>query len=104
MAGRNASQTEIAAVEARQIHHGLVQPAQSIDQQQPGDQAGAQTVDGTHVEERTADVTIGAAHQLDHLDLGAAVLDRTEEQTTEVQYIMCISYAVFCSKKKIQQT
>src|SRR3546814_4530083 len=45
------------------------------------------------------------AHQ--HLDVaaakparGAAAVHRSEEHTSELQSLMCISYAVFCLKKK----
>src|SRR3546814_6379775 len=33
-----------------------------------------------------------------------AIMDRSEEHTSELQSLMRISYAVFCLKKKIKQT
>src|SRR3546814_1668783 len=36
-------------------------------------------------------------------DVLGAVIPRSEEHTSELQYLMRISYAVFCLKKKIQQ-
>src|SRR3546814_6076075 len=35
---------------------------------------------------------------------GALIYDRSEEHTSELQSLMRISYAVFCLKKKNQQT
>src|SRR3546814_9577561 len=54
----------------------------------------------------------GSAHARRHLsrsaDAGAAGLDlshaRSEEHTSELQSLMRISYAVFCLKKKTEQT
>src|SRR5690606_4587688 len=73
--GGHASQAEIASVEPRQVDHRLVQPAQPVGQQQPGDQSRAQAIERAHVEEGPAHVAIGATDQLDHLDLGAPILD-----------------------------
>src|SRR3546814_5561767 len=39
-------------------------------------------------------------HQRDHVHVDRAVIDRSEEHTSELQSLMRISYAVFCSKKK----
>src|SRR3546814_7101543 len=48
---------------------------------------------------------------LDHREIGRAAVEipcqrhrRSEEQTSELQSLMRISYAVFCLKKKIQNT
>src|SRR3546814_3375373 len=35
-----------------------------------------------------------------HEDLGGVPVERSEEHTSELQSLMCISYAVFCLKKK----
>src|SRR3546814_2930188 len=44
------------------------------------------------------------AHRLDqYLELSVIGLDRSEEQTSELQSLMRISYAGFCLKKKIQK-
>src|SRR3546814_7358406 len=50
----------------------------------------------------------GGAHYFGHgatakEAVDAAVADRSEEHTSELQSLMRISYAVFCSKKKTKQ-
>src|SRR3546814_6713312 len=50
--------------------------------------------------------TLRPAHHNLHIRSGrrAALRDRSEEHTSELQSLMRISYAVFCLTKKIQQT
>src|SRR3546814_3675221 len=64
-----------------------------------------------------ADVDVDSRDIFEHLDLGAmihaevrhrsgfgAIVDRSEEHTSELQSLMRSSYAVFCLKKKKQTT
>src|SRR3546814_6387937 len=49
---------------------------------------------------RTQSKTSGTANGAAHPTSGAAMTDRSEEHTSELQSLMRISYAVFCLKKK----
>src|SRR3546814_5953935 len=49
-------------------------------------------------------VVIGGLGSFPGALLGAIVLGRSEEHTSELQSLMRISYAVFCLKKKTQKT
>src|SRR5690606_623347 len=82
---RHADQTEVTVVEPRQAHHRRVQPGQAEGQHQPGQQAGAQAIQRAQVEEGTAHVAVGSAHQFDDLDLLAAVLDMQADGVADYQ-------------------
>src|SRR3546814_9787808 len=43
------------------------------------------------------------AQRESHIDWLGGQIERSEEHTSELQSLMCISYAVFCLKKKIRR-
>src|SRR3546814_7434141 len=51
-------------------------------------------------ERNQAAVQRDAVHRRRHAEFAHAVVDRSEEHTSELQSLMRISYAVFCLKKK----
>src|SRR3546814_5445596 len=56
-----------------------------------------------HLQHEEAEHAVEAAREIAHAE-AAALSRRSEEHTSELQSLMRISYAVFCLKKKQQQT
>src|SRR5690606_2978525 len=60
---RYATQGEIATVKSGQTYYSIVQPIQPEGQQQPGEDAGTETIERAHIKEGTPHVAIGSTYQ-----------------------------------------
>src|SRR3546814_6957232 len=84
--------------ESPRILKGLLSDARRVERARLGHE---RTVAVRELLDRRAVVVAALVH---HRAVAVAILERSEEHTSELQSLMRISYAVFCLKKKKNNT